>query len=223
MTETFEMVEQYLPVQRRMLHADDAVFRAGDRFASLHLVHCGSLKSVVTTADGREKVMSLHLKGDWLGFDGIASGRHECDMLAMDTGEIWSVRYESFLRACTDHPELLTVLHCAMSREIARDRGWLTSLCTLSADARVAEFLRHWAESLERRGQRTDCITLRMTRAEIGSYLGMTLESVSRAMSRLAREQVISFAERGRREVHIPNVDALNGFVLRSLCPAELQ
>ena len=74
-----------------------------------------------------------------------------------------------------------------MSREIARDRDSLMSVCTLPADARVADFLRYWAESLAKRGLRTDQITLRMTRAEIGNYLGMTLETVSRALSRLAR------------------------------------
>ena len=71
-----------------------------------------------------------------------------------------------------------------------------------------------------RRGLRSDEITLRMTRAEIGNYLGMTLETVSRAMSRLARDKVISFAEKGRRDLRIPDVDALSCFVQRCLSPA---
>ena len=91
-----------------------------------------------------------------------------------------------------------------MSREIARDRDSLMSICTLPADARVADFLRYWAESLARRGLRTDQITLRMTRAEIGNYLGMTLETVSRALSRLARDELIRFAEKGRRDIQHP-------------------
>jgi CRP/FNR family transcriptional regulator len=96
------------------------------------------------------------------------------------------------------------------------------SVCTLPADARVAEFLRGWADSLARRGLRTDRITLRMTRAEIGNYLGMTLETVSRALSRLARDKVIVFAEKGRRDVRIPDLDALSTFVQRCLAPAPL-
>ena len=107
-----------------------------------------------------------------------------------------------------------------MSREIARDRDSLMSVCTLPADARVANFLRYWAESLAKRGMRTDQITLRMTRAEIGTYLGMTLETVSRALSRLARDKVIGFADKGRRDVHIPDVGALSAFVMRCLAPA---
>jgi len=140
----------------------------------------------------------------------------------MDTGEVWVVRYEALLAACAAKRELLTMLHEAMSREIAHDRDSMMSLCTLPADARVAEFLRYWADSLAKRGLRTDQIALRMTRAEIGNYLGMTLETVSRALSRLARDKVIGFASKGRRDVHIPSVDALSAFVQRSLSPAPL-
>jgi CRP/FNR family transcriptional regulator len=95
------------------------------------------------------------------------------------------------------------------------------SVCTLPADARVAEFLRRWAESMARRGMRHDQITLCMTRAEIGNYLGLTLESVSRALSRLARGGLIGFAEKGRRELRIPDVAALSRFVQRSVAPSS--
>ena len=107
-----------------------------------------------------------------------------------------------------------------MSRTITQGRDALLSRCTLPAAARVAEFLLYWAESLDRRGQRTDHITLRMTRAEIGNYLGMTLETVSRALSRLARGDVIRFNEKGRRDIHIPRVEALTAFIRRSTTPA---
>ncbi len=105
-----------------------------------------------------------------------------------------------------------------MSQAITRDHESLMSVCTLPADARVANFLHSWAESLGVRGQRTDQITLRMTRAEIGNHLGLTLESVSRALSRLAREHVIAFAEKGRRDVSIPDLRALAAFVQRTVC-----
>jgi CRP/FNR family transcriptional regulator len=156
------------------------------------------------SADGREQVVGLKFRGDWLGFDGIANGQYGCDAVAMDTGEVWVIRYDALLSACRREPALLTLLHAAMSREIARDRDSLMSVCSLPADARVADFLRYWAESLSTRGLRTDQITLRMTRAEIGNYLGLTLETVSRALSRLARSKVIAFAEKGRREISIP-------------------
>ena len=205
-----ELLSDKLPLQRRVVHAGDIVYRAGEHFAQLFIVNSGFFKIVNTAADGREQVVGLHFKGDWLGFDGIARGDYGCDAVAMDTGEVWAVPYETLMKACANHPQLLAMMHGAMSREITRDRDSLLSLCTLSADERVADFLRYWTDSLAKRGLRTDQITLRMTRAEIGNYLGMTLESVSRALSRLARRQVIAFAEKGRRHIHIPDVRALS-------------
>lgn len=206
--------------QRRMVHAGDVIYQTGERFGNLYVLNSGMFKLVNLSLDGREQVVGLKFRGDWLGFDGIANGDYSCDAVAMDTGEVWTLRYDSVLLACAREPQLMQLLHVAMSREIARDRDSLMSVCTLSADARVADFLRYWAESLARRGMRTDQITLRMTRAEIGNYLGMTLETVSRALSRLARNQLIHFAEKGRRDIQIPKVEALAEFVQRSLAPA---
>jgi CRP/FNR family transcriptional regulator, anaerobic regulatory protein len=206
---TLRLLNDNLAPQRRVVHAGDSIYQAGERFGNLHILHSGFVKIVNLSADGREQVVGLKFRGDWLGFDGIAAGHFSCDAVAMDTGEVWAFKYADLLTACIDEPVLLTKLHEAMSREIAHDRDSLMSVCTLPADARVAEFLRYWAQSLAMRGLRTDQITLRMTRAEIGNYLGMTLETVSRALSKLARENVIAFVEKGRREIHIPDVAAL--------------
>ena len=216
------LVGKLLAPQRRMMHAGDVLYQAGERFGNLHILNSGFCKVTTMSPDGREQVVGLKFRGDWLGFDGIAEGSYSCDAVAMDTGEVWVVRYEALLAACAVNRELLTMFHEAMSREIAHDRDSMMSLCTLPADARVAEFLRYWADSLAKRGLRTDQIALRMTRAEIGNYLGMTLETVSRALSRLARDNVIGFASKGRRDVHIPSVAALSAFVQRSLAPAPL-
>jgi CRP/FNR family transcriptional regulator, anaerobic regulatory protein len=218
--DTLKLLNAALTPQRRVVHAGDVIYRVGERFGNLYILNSGFFKIVNLSPDGREQVVGLKFRGDWLGFDGIAHGQYGCDAIAMDTGEVWVIRYDALLAACAGQPALLTVLHEAMSREIARDRDSLMSVCTLPADARVADFLRYWAESLANRGMRTDQITLRMTRAEIGNYLGMTLETVSRALSRLARDKVISFVEKGRRHVHIPDVGALSAFVQRCLAPA---
>lgn len=215
-----DLLRDSLPIQRRVVHAGDVLYQAGERFTSLHVLNSGMVKIVNLSPDGREQVVGLHFRGDWLGFDGIATEHYGCDAIAMDTGEVWSFRYDALLEACAAKPVLLQVLHEAMSREIGRDRDSMMSLCTLPADARVADFLRNWAEALAERGMRTDQITLRMTRAEIGNYLGMTLETVSRALSRLARTEVIRFAEKGRREIQIPKVEALERFIQSCVAPA---
>ena len=219
--ETLRLLADSLAPQRRMVRAGDVIYQAGERFGHLYVLNSGFFKVVGLSADGREQVVGLKFRGDWLGFDGIANGQYACDAVAMDTGEVWGFRYDALLAACAAQPSLLHVLHEAMSREIGRDRDSLMSVCTLPADARVADFLRYWAHSLARRGLRTDQITLRMTRAEIGNYLGMTLETVSRSLSRLARSGLIHFAEKGRREISIPEVDALADFVQSTLTPAS--
>lgn len=221
-TDTLKRLAAQLQPQRRLVHTGDVIYQAGERFEHLYILNSGFYKIVNLTADGREQVVGLKFRGDWLGFEGIAGGCYGCDAVAMDTGEVWVVAYDALIAASRMHPDLLQVLHAAMSREIASDRDSLMSVCTLPADARVADFLRYWAESLAERGMRTDQITLRMTRAEIGNYLGMTLETVSRALSRLARDKVIGFAEKGRRDVQIPDVGALSAFVQRCLAPVPV-
>lgn len=213
--DALELLRAHVPFQRKVVHAGDIVYRAGDRFDTLFVLNAGFVKTVNGVDDGREQVVGLHLKGDWLGFDGIAAGTHRCDAVALDTGEVWSIKYQDLLAACRVEPALLGLLHAEMSREIG-ERDAVMAMASLPADARVADFLRGWADALAQRGLRTDQITLRMTRAEIGNYLGMTLESVSRALSKLARGDVIRFAEKGRRDIQIPEVGALAAFVRRS-------
>ena len=211
------LVEQLLPVTRRVVRAGDSIYEGGEPLGQLYVINSGQFKTVNCTADGRGQVVGLHFRGDWLGFDGIAEQRYACDAIALDTGEVWGVRYADLLAASTGSPELMRLLHAAMSRQIGRGSDCLLSLGTLPADARVADFIKDWAQSLEARGLRTDHITLHMTRAEIGNYLGMTLESVSRALRRLAECGVIRFEEKGRRDLTIPSVEALDGFIRRAL------
>jgi CRP/FNR family transcriptional regulator, anaerobic regulatory protein len=215
LADTLQLVQQAVQPQRRLVRAGDVIYQAGQTFEHLVLLNTGIAKMVSLSPDGREQVVGFKFRGDWLGFDGIAHGRYESDAVAMDTGEVWLLRYDELLAACTRMPALLAVLHQAMSREITRDRDSLMSVCTLNSDARVADFLCFWADALSRRGLRNDHITLRMTRADIGNYLGMTLETVSRALSRLARDGLIAFADKSRRELQIPDLGALGDCVQR--------
>ena len=219
--DTLALLERCVPFSRRVVHAGDAVYLGGEAFHNLHVVNSGFFKTVSSSADGRDQVVGLHFKGDWLGFDGMAAGRHTCDAIALDTGEVWSIRYSALLAACSQHPQLLHALHGAMAGQITRDFDALLALGTLPADARVADFLRYWAQSLAARGLRNDQITLRMTRAEIGNYLGMTLETVSRALHRLAKRGVIRFPDKGRRDIAIPSVEGLSEVIQEALDARE--
>jgi CRP/FNR family transcriptional regulator len=216
--EALRLLARHVAIQRRVIHAGDTLFCAGDCFRNVYVLRCGGCKVVRRGTDGREQLVSLLFKGDWLGFEGIATGCYQCDAVAIDTGELWTMRYDGLLQAGARSPAVLGLLHAAMSREIVRERDAAVAHFALSADAKVANFVRQLAENLAQRGLCSDPITLRVTRAEIGSHLGLTLESVSRAISRLVREDVIQFGKCGRREVHIPRLEALNEFVRR--CPS---
>jgi CRP/FNR family transcriptional regulator len=214
-----DLLRANLTPSRRVVHAGETIYRAGEAFRALYVMNSGFFKIVNLSLDGREQVVGLKFRGDWLGFDGIAAGRHSSDAVAMDIGEIWSIPYESLLAACTRQPSLMALVHDAMSREITRGRDSIMSVCTLPADARVADFLYHWSQAMAECGKRTDQLKLLMTRAEIGSYLGLKLETVSRALCRLARERVIDVADGDRREIRISRIEALAEFVGRCVAP----
>ncbi len=211
--DTLKLIAATLAPKRRIVHAGEVIYRAGERFSQLHILNSGFFKLVSMSSDGREQVVGLRFRGDWLGFCGISQGSYGCDAIALDTAEIWTVRYDALLQACAQHPALMIVVHEAMSREMMRDRDSLMAICTLPADARVATFLHYWAEALAVRGLRADQFSLRLTRAEIGNYLGLTLETVSRVLSRLARAELIAFNEKSRREICIPDFPALAAYV----------
>ena len=98
------------------------VYRVGEAFGNLYVLNSGYCKIVNLSADGREQVVALKFRGDWLGFDGIADQQYTCDAVAIDTGEVWVIPYQALLAICAVRPALLTVIHEAMSRDIANDR-----------------------------------------------------------------------------------------------------
>lgn len=217
MLEVMHTIRDLIQPAAKVVRAGDMIFRAAQPFNTVFLINAGAFKLVSRSLDGREQIVSLKFRGDWLGFSGVAQGRHPCDAVAMDTGNISIIPYDVLTAACARHPEMMTVVHEAMSAEITHERQSLMSVCTLASLARVAEFLCAWARSMHHRGLRADELTLRMTRADLGNYLGMTLETVSRCLSRLDREGLIRFGERGRRQISIPNLHKLEQFVVSGL------
>src|SRR6516225_4520980 len=113
--EALACLDQALAPTRRLVHAGDVIFRAGERFECLYVLNSGMVKLVKLAADGREQVVGLKFRGDWLGFHGIAHGEYGCDAVAMDTGEVWAVRYDRLLAAALRQPALLALVHEAMS------------------------------------------------------------------------------------------------------------
>jgi len=219
--DSLALMKQFVPFTQRKVRANEEVYVCGKPFDTLYLISSGLFKIVNLVPDGREQPAGFFFKGDWLGFDGIPTGSHTCSAMALDMGELWSVRYDILLRASVGEPQLMRLVMAAISSQLSRHRDVSLSMGTLSADARVADFILHWALSLEERGMRTDEIDLHLSRAEIGSYLGVRSESVSRALSRLKGAGIIQFQESSHRVIRIPSFDALRDFVQRSAEPSR--
>ena len=219
------LIELHVPFARRRLCAGATVQQAGEAFVYLHLVHWGAVKSVGIEVDGCAQIIGLHVRGDWIGFDGLGQDLCVADARAMNDIEVWSMRYAT-LRALTGSvPQLADILPMAMAEQLARERHWRLALATMPADARIADFVRLWATTLAQRELRGDHIAVHLTRGEIANYLGMSMETASRCFSQLARLGLIVFESEGRRQFVIPDLAALSRFIDARLhaCVAPLR
>ncbi len=169
---------------RSRLKKHQALYRAGESFNALYAIRAGSLKATVLAEDGREQVVGFHLPGEILGLDGIGSSRHEAVAIALEDSEVCVLPFANVQSLALRLPALQQNLHQIMSREIVRDQGMMLLLGTMKAEQRLALFLLDLAERNRRRGYSSTELVLRMTRDEIGSYLGLTVETVSRQFSR---------------------------------------
>jgi CRP/FNR family transcriptional regulator len=205
-----ERLLEGLPLQRRRLKARQYLFRAGQRRESLFLIHAGFFKTCVNSADGREKITGFRMRGDLLAIDALDMDTYACDAMALDTCEVWELPVSQLRQRLPEFQERLTAL---LAGEIRRDWSWMLAMGTLSAEQRVIAFLLDFAARLERLGFSPRSLLLHMTRAELGNFLSLQLETVTRALSRLHAKGLIAVE---RREILIQDPAGL-----RSLLVAE--
>ena len=192
--------------KRRRLAAGQKLFRAGAAFASLYAVRRGFLKSTIPANDGREQVTGFHMPGEIVGLDGIDGGLHRTDATALEDTEACEIAYEDFTTVAERFPQLQSNLSRLMSREVAHDHRVMLLLGSFNADERIASFLLDLSRRYAMRGYSPCRFLLRMTRAEIGSYVGMKLETVSRTLSRLRTRGLLKIEYKA---VEIVDLDAL--------------
>lgn len=182
--------------QHRALKPGQQVFSAGEAFGSLYVVNAGYLKTALFDSEGNERVVSFPMKGDLLGADGICSDRHACDVVTLSDCDLIVIPFKQLLTLGHACQELEHLIYRVVSRQIVQENINLATLGSLRSDARVACFLaiesdRHAALKFS-----AEAFRLRMTRREIGSYLGLTLETVSRSLSALDGAGLISVDQR---------------------------
>ena len=186
-----EQVDRLVNRRRQVRHGDH-LYRAGAPLQSLYAIRSGFMKSCVLHDNGREQVAGFHMMGDFLGLDAISTGKHICDVVALEDSEVCEIPFSHLERLSRELPSLQQQLHRLMSREIVRDYGVMLLLGSMKAEERLAAFLLNLSQRFAARGYSSTEFNLRMTREEIGSYLGLKLETISRALSRFQEEGLIS-------------------------------
>ncbi len=196
--------------------AGHRIHRIGQAFDTLYIVNSGFVKTIHIDEFGNEQVLSFPMKGDILGIDGIHKQHHASEAIALTDCDVILVPYKTFAALGRIHVELEQAMFSVMSREIVREQMMISMLSALSAEAKVARFLTNLGERFSQMGYSGRSFNLRMTRQEIGSYLGLTLETVSRTLSALNELGMISVEQ---REINLLDTAALK--TLRRLPPAK--
>ena len=189
-TDELKLIDALLGARIR-LKKGESLYRAGDAFHSLFAIRLGSLKTTVLAEDGREQVSGYHMLGDIIGLDGIGTEHHGCQAVALEDTEVCVLPFERLEELAREVPPLQHNLYQFLSREISRDHNVMLLLGSMRAEERLAVFLLNLADRYRRRGYSSTEYVLRMTREEIGSYLGLKLETVSRLFSRFQEEGLI--------------------------------
>jgi CRP/FNR family transcriptional regulator len=192
-----------LIARRRTVRRCEALYRSGDPFRALYAVRTGFFKTCLAPTCGREQVTGFQMAGELLGLDGIASERHTSDSYALEDSQVCVIGYAELAALARELPALQQHLHRIMSREIVRDHAIMLLLGSMRAEERVAAFILNLADRLRARGFSGTRLVLRMTRGEIGSHLGLKLETVSRAFSRLQEDGLLDVRQR-----HVTVLDA---------------
>ena len=195
--------------KRVRIKRGETLFKDGDVFKAIYTVRTGFVKTSVANAGGREQVTGFQMAGEVLGLDGIVTGRHHGDAVALEDTEVCAIHFAKLEALTREIPAVQHHVHKVMSREIVREHGMMLLLGSMRAEERLAAFLLNLVKRLHARGFSGTELLLRMTREEIGSYLGLKLETVSRLFSKLALEGIIEVHQKQVRIADIVRLQAI--------------
>ncbi len=202
-----ELGKLSLPLIR--VRARKVLFREGERLDFVYAVYSGTFKSCLSTADGREQVTDFQMSGDLLGLGGLSHGWHTSSAVALEDAQVHPIPYAALSKLdAAGESDVAQALVRLMSQEIVREQGLLLLLGTMHAEEKLAVFLLNLSACMKARGYSGLEFNLRMSRAEIGSYLGMTLETVSRTFSGFQQERLLEVDKRHIRILDLPRLSS---------------
>jgi len=199
-----------LVASRKKIKKGEFLFQSGSPFKSIYAIRTGFFKTSVTTEDGRDQVSGFQMAGEIIGLDGIVNDNHAWDAIALEDAEVCVMPFERIEQISMEVKSLQHHVHKIMSREIVRENSVILLLGSMKAEERLAAFLLNLVQRLHARGFSQSELVLRMTREEIGSFLGLKLETVSRAFSKFAEDGIIEVKQ---RNLKIIKPDALKQIV----------
>ena len=200
---------------RRKVKRGGTLFRNGERFTSLYAIRIGFFKTCIASEDGRDQVTGFQMAGEIIGLDGIVNEHHTCDAIALEDAEVCVMPFDRIEELSREVNALQRHVHKIMSREIVRENGVMLLLGSMRAEERLAAFLLNLVQRLHARGFSQSELVLRMTREEIGSYLGLKLETVSRTFSKFVEDGIVEVKQ---RHVRILNTSALKDIINPKVC-----
>jgi len=203
---TSDSILDGLVYTRKRVKRGETLYHAGSGFDTLYAVRSGFFKSATLLEDGRDQVTGFHMAGEILGMDGLGTDHHTNDVIALEDSEVCVIPYSHL-----EGPVLQKQLYKVMSRELVRDQGVMMLLGTMRAEERLAAFLVGLSQRFAARGYSATEFHLRMTRDELGSYLGLSLETVSRIFSRLQDEGIVAVQQKHIRILDLPRLKASIG------------
>lgn len=192
----------------RPLNKGEHLFRQAEQFGAVYAVRSGSFKAYSTSDDGTEQVTGFYLPGEILGMDGISSLKHCSSAVALETSTVCEIPFGRLEELSSQMPSLQRRFFQIMGNEITKDQQMLTLLGKNSAEERVASLLLSISSRNHHRNLSPTRFRLSMSRAEIGNYMGLTVETVSRVFSRLQKQEIIDV---DNREVEILDMAKLKG------------
>lgn len=191
----------------RVVTEGTAIHRAGDTFHSVFYLKSGAAKRMLIQEDGREQILGFPMPGDLLGMEAIDGGAHSTTVIALDLCAIIEIPFHVIEALAAENPAVARFLYHRMSAALRDEHGWMAALGLLNADERVAAFLLDLSQRFSARGFSARRFMLRMTRAEIGGFLGLTLETVSRVFSRFQKLGLLNVT---RRDIELLDMTALS-------------
>ncbi|MNJ99184.1 Transcriptional activator protein Anr [compost metagenome] len=182
--------------RRRKVARDDYLYRMGDSFTNLYAVRVGHFKTCQINAGGEQQITGFQMTGELLGMDAISTDRHHCNAVALEDSEVCEIPFPRLEELFGTMPTLLRHFHRMMSQEITREQSVMLLLGNMRAEQRFAAFLVNLASRYMARGYSSTSFQLRMSREDIGNYLGLTIESISRLLSKFKKQGLLKVNNR---------------------------